>query len=66
MTRRLIFTCLLAMGLTAPALVYAEHTHFWRQSDYSDFEKGTAKVWPSAATASWFPRRNSQRSPTPI
>ena len=43
MTRRLIFTCLLAMGLTAPALVYAEHTHFWRQSDYSDFEKGTAK-----------------------
>jgi len=31
------------MGLIAPALVYAEHTHFWRQSDYSDFEKGTAK-----------------------
>lgn len=43
MTRRLILTCLLAMGLIAPALVYAEHTHFWRQSDYSDFEKGTAK-----------------------
>ncbi len=43
MTRRLILTCLLATGLTAPALVYAEHTHFWRQSDYSDFEKGTAK-----------------------
>jgi WD40 repeat protein len=43
MTRPLILTCLLAMGLTAPALVYAEHTHFWRQSDYSDFEKGTAK-----------------------
>src|SRR5579863_4136997 len=43
MTRRLILTCLLAMGLIAPALVYAEHTRFWRQSDYSEFEKGTAK-----------------------
>jgi WD40 repeat protein len=47
MTRRSIFTCLwsgvLAMALLAPALAYAEHTHFWRQSDYSDFEKGTAK-----------------------
>jgi len=43
MTRRLILTCLLAIALIAPALVYAEHTHFWRQSDYSDFEKGTAK-----------------------
>ncbi len=43
MTRRLIWTCLLAMALLAPALLYAEHTHFWRQSDYSDFEKGTAK-----------------------
>jgi len=42
MTRRLILTCLLATALLAPALVYAEHTHFWRQSDYSDFEKGTA------------------------
>jgi outer membrane protein assembly factor BamB len=43
MTRRLILTCLLATGLLAPALVNAEHTHFWRQSDYTDFEKGTAK-----------------------
>src|ERR1700691_6184206 len=43
MTRRLILTCLLATALLAPALLYAEHTHFWRQSDYSDFEKGTAK-----------------------
>src|ERR1700735_4610343 len=47
MTRRSIFTCLwsgvLAMALLAPALAYAEHTHFWRQADYSDFEKGTAK-----------------------
>ena len=38
-----VWSCVLAMGLIAPALVYAEHTHFWRQSDYSDFEKGTAK-----------------------
>jgi outer membrane protein assembly factor BamB len=47
MTRRSIFTCLwsgvLALALLAPALAYAEHTHFWRQSDYADFEKGTAK-----------------------
>src|SRR5271163_2159903 len=47
MTRRSIFTCLwsgvLAIALLAPALANAEHTHFWRQSDYSDFEKGTAK-----------------------
>jgi len=43
MTRPSILTCLVAMVLTAPALVYAEHTHFWRQSDYTDFEKGTAK-----------------------
>src|SRR5208282_1338837 len=43
MTRRLILTCVLALGLLAPALLYAEHTHFWRQSDYADFEKGTPK-----------------------
>jgi len=43
MTRRLILTGLLATGLLAPALVNAEHTHFWRQSDYADFEKGMAK-----------------------
>ena len=51
MTRRSICTCaftcagasLLVMALLAPALVYAEHTHFWRQSDYAEFEKGTPK-----------------------
>src|SRR5580658_110261 len=47
MTRRSMLTCLwaslLTIALLAPALVYAEHTHFWRQSDYSDFEKGIAK-----------------------
>src|ERR1700675_115425 len=38
-----VWSCVLAMGLIAPALLYAEHTRFWRQSDYTDFEKGTAK-----------------------
>src|SRR5487761_380635 len=34
--------CLLAAGVVAtPAR--AEHTRFWRQSDYADFEKGDPK-----------------------
>ena len=45
MIRRRILVCLLAVGLnllsTAPAR--AEHTRAWRQSDSSEFEKGTAK-----------------------
>jgi hypothetical protein len=32
---------LLAVGWAAPAA--AEQTHFWRQSDYDEFQKGTAK-----------------------
>jgi WD40 repeat protein len=43
MIRRTMLFGVLALMVAAPALVYAEHTHFWRQSDYSDFEKGTAK-----------------------
>jgi hypothetical protein len=43
MIRRTILAGVLILGIAAPALVYAEHTRFWRQSDYSDFEKGTAK-----------------------
>jgi WD40 repeat protein len=43
MIRRTILTALLVAIIAAPALVYAEHTRFWRQTDYSDFEKGTAK-----------------------
>jgi WD40 repeat protein len=43
MIRRTILAGVLIVGIAAPALVYAEHTRFWRQSDYSDFEKGTAK-----------------------
>src|SRR5215469_6687155 len=34
--------CLLASSL-APIVSYAEHTRFWRQTDYNEFEKGTAK-----------------------
>jgi hypothetical protein len=38
----------LPIGLVAAALLFAtvaqaEHTRFWRQSDYQEFEKGTAK-----------------------
>src|ERR1700691_3839403 len=29
------------LGLTIPA--ESEHTHFWRQSDYSEFQRSTAK-----------------------
>lgn len=43
MKRRTMLAAVLILAIAAPALVYAEHTHFWRQSDYSDFEKGTAK-----------------------
>ena len=43
MIRRTILAGVLILAVAAPALVYAEHTRFWRQSDFSDFEKGTAK-----------------------
>jgi len=43
MKRSGIFVCLLGVGLLAPAILRAEHTRYWRQSDFSDFEKGTAK-----------------------
>src|SRR5260370_32165612 len=43
MIRRTILAGVLTVASAAPALVYAEQTRFWRQSDYSDFEKGTAK-----------------------
>jgi outer membrane protein assembly factor BamB len=43
MIRRTILAALLLTIVAVPALVYAEHTRFWRQTDYSDFEKGTAK-----------------------
>ncbi len=41
MTRRSLFAGLLACAIATPALLYAEHTRFWRQSESSDFDKGT-------------------------
>jgi hypothetical protein len=41
MNRRTTWVCLLAAALLLVAPAWAEHTHFWRQSDYSDFQKGT-------------------------
>lgn len=47
MKRTTIFRCLLAAGLAAvlltPIISYAEHTRFWRQTDYAEFDRGTAK-----------------------
>ncbi len=44
MTRRGIAACALAVGLIFTAsLAFAEHTRTWRQSDSSEFERGTAK-----------------------
>jgi WD40 repeat protein len=42
MTRRTILVCLLAAGILAPILVRAEHTRGWRQTDFSEFQRGTA------------------------
>lgn len=39
---RIIFVCALTAALLAPRLAIAEHTHYWRQSDSGEFEKGTA------------------------
>jgi hypothetical protein len=45
MMRRTILVCLLTAGFTTVATVpaRAEHTRNWRQSESSEFEKGTAK-----------------------
>jgi hypothetical protein len=43
MRRQAILVCLMAMGFLVPAILHAEHTRFWRQSEFSDFEKGTPK-----------------------
>ncbi len=37
-----LLALLLLIGLGAPVL-FAEHTRYWEQSSYTDFEKGTAK-----------------------
>jgi hypothetical protein len=39
---RILFVCALTAALLAPRLALAEHTHYWRQSDSGEFEKGTA------------------------
>lgn len=38
--RKMVFCALLACLL--PLVVRAEHTRFWRQADYDDFQRGTA------------------------
>ncbi|MGH9775452.1 MAG: hypothetical protein ACRD50_10955 [Candidatus Acidiferrales bacterium] len=43
MKRPTILLPLLAAALLLPLLARAEHTRFWRQSQYSEFQKGTAK-----------------------
>jgi len=45
MIRRTILVCVLAAGLNSVAAIpaQAEHTRTWRQSESSEFEKGTAK-----------------------
>lgn len=43
MTWRTTVVCVLALAVLLPAAARAEHTRYWRQSDFSDFEKGTAQ-----------------------
>jgi WD40 repeat protein len=40
---RRVLVCVMAAALVAPAMAYAEHTRYWRESDSVEFEKGTAK-----------------------
>ena len=43
MTRRANWVCLLAISTLLPLAASAEHTRFWKETDFSQFEKGTAK-----------------------
>jgi hypothetical protein len=43
MMRRPNFVCLLAIAILLPLSALAEHTRYWRQTDFSEFQKGTAK-----------------------
>src|SRR5271156_6006571 len=43
MTRRTFFIFPLCLALIFPAIVLAEHTRYWRQTESSEFERGTAK-----------------------
>ncbi|HEX4003154.1 MAG TPA: hypothetical protein VHX36_10935 [Candidatus Acidoferrales bacterium] len=42
MNRRNILACLLVVSVAIPLVARAEHTRYWRQTDFSDFQKGTA------------------------
>jgi len=43
MDRRAILVCLVAGAFLSSIPAHAEHTRYWRQSDFPEFEKGTAK-----------------------
>src|SRR5271170_6076866 len=43
MMRRTNVVCLLAIAILLPISALAEHTRYWRQTDFSEFQKGTAK-----------------------
>jgi WD40 repeat protein len=43
MIRRTSWVCLLAVLILFPAAARAEHTRFWKQTDFAQFEKGNAK-----------------------
>jgi sugar lactone lactonase YvrE len=42
MTRRLVVSFCALVAAILPFAAQAEHTHFWRQTNYSDFLRGTA------------------------
>src|SRR5271167_897406 len=43
MHRRAILVWLLAAALIVPARALAEHTRYWTQTDFADFQKGSAE-----------------------
>lgn len=43
MNRRNILASLLVVAVGVPMAARAEHTRYWRQTDFSEFEKGTAR-----------------------
>src|SRR5579862_3650461 len=43
MIRRMKIVCLLAFAMLLPRAAHAEHTRYWKQTDFIDFQKGTAK-----------------------
>ena len=42
MNRRNILASLLVVAVAAPIVARAEHTRYWRETDFSDFQRGTA------------------------